>query len=51
MHDECTCQSYELMMDQTPAYRVQMKHKPSTQMQGWRVLDFRGVVGVEAEWD
>jgi len=22
-HDECTCRSYELMMDQTPAHRVQ----------------------------
>lgn len=22
-HDECTCRSYELMMDQTPTYRVQ----------------------------
>lgn len=24
-HDECTCRSYELMMDRTPAYRVQTK--------------------------
>jgi len=22
-HDECTCRSYELMMDQTPPYRMQ----------------------------
>jgi len=24
-HDECTYRSYELMMDQTPTYRVQTK--------------------------
>jgi len=27
-HDECTCRSYELMMDRTPTYKVQAKMRP-----------------------
>lgn len=27
-HDECTCRSYELMMDRNPTYRVQAETRP-----------------------
>jgi len=27
-HDECSCRSYELMMDRTPTYRVQAETQP-----------------------
>ena len=30
-HDECTFRSYELMMDRTPTYRVQVKSRPLEQ--------------------
>ena len=30
-HDECTCISYELMMDRTPTYRFQAEARPLNQ--------------------
>jgi len=31
-HDQCTCRSYESMMDITPTYRVQTEMRPLTRM-------------------
>lgn len=41
-HDECTCRSYELMMDKTPTYRVQAKTWPLDQSVGMTQTRFQG---------
>ena len=41
-HDECTCRSYELMMDRTPAYRVQIKMRALDPNTGITRVGFQG---------
>ena len=41
-HDEHTCRSYELMMDRTPAYRVQAETRPLDQNAGVARIRFQG---------
>jgi len=41
-HDERTCRSYELMMDQTPTYIVQAKTKALDQNIGMACIAFQG---------
>lgn len=39
-HDEHTCRSYEMMMDQTPTYRVQTKTRDLDQNVGMAHIGF-----------
>jgi len=41
-HDECTCRSYELMMDRTPTYRVHAEMWPLDQNAGMARIGFQG---------
>lgn len=50
-HDECTCRSYDLMMDRTPTFRVQDKSDPYTRVQEWRESDFRDANKAKLEED
>ena len=41
-HDECTCRSYEMMMDRTPTYRVQAETQPLDQNAVVAQTEFQG---------
>lgn len=41
-HDECNFQSYELMMDKTPAYRLQAETRPLDQGDGGVLGEYQG---------
>jgi len=41
-HDEHTCRTYELMMDKTPTYKVQVEMQPLDQKVGVAQIEFQG---------
>lgn len=49
-HDEYTCRNYELMMGQTPTYRMQIKMRALDPDARMACIDFKGEVEDEVEW-
>lgn len=41
-HDECNCDSYELMIDRTPTYRMQVETRPPDQGVGGARGEYQG---------
>ena len=49
-HDKRICRSYELMMDQSPAYCMQIEMHALDPIAGMACVDFKGKVKDEGEW-